>query len=179
MADGVFYVDHKMPFISADAASVSLGTTNKAIIPIANLPILGSNYFNYVGKALRIRVHGRYINGATPGLILYSLVFGSGADNVGTTLASVNTTGIVNIASRMWLLECVVRCRSMGSSGSLFTSGLLFLAGTGQFGFPDATPSAVTVDLTAANTVITFQANRSGSTAESMQVHDVLYEALN
>jgi hypothetical protein len=43
---------------------------------------------------------------------------------------------------------------------------------------PASVPAAVTVDLTA-NNVISPQFLRSGSTAETLQVHDVSYEALN
>ena len=43
---------------------------------------------------------------------------------------------------------------------------------------PASAPAQVTVDLTQ-NFVLSPQALRSGSTAESMQVHEFTYEALN
>ena len=55
MADGLYYVDSRQPFLSANVPQVTLGTTDKALIPVANMPVLGSNYFSMVGKAVRIR----------------------------------------------------------------------------------------------------------------------------
>jgi hypothetical protein len=67
MADGLFYVDSRTPFISADVAAVTLAATAKALIPVANIPVFGSNYFSLIGKAVRIRLFGRITTAATPG----------------------------------------------------------------------------------------------------------------
>ena len=88
MADGLFYVDSRAPFISADAAAVTLTTTAKALIPAANIPILGSNYFSYVGKAMRIKLFGRMTVTTAPGNLTMQLNYGTGADANGVVLAA-------------------------------------------------------------------------------------------
>jgi hypothetical protein len=185
MADGLFYVDSRPPFLSADVGSVTLAATSKAIIPVANIPILGANYFNFIGKAVRITLFGRLTTAATPGNGQWNIYWGSGADANGTVIGSSGALALTASQSNMsWRMEVIVRCRAMGVTGSLFVTGewranVAVLSGTLQPALiPASVPAAVTVDLTAAN-VISPQFLRSGSTAESMQCHDVSYEALN
>jgi hypothetical protein len=77
-----------------------------------------------------------------------------------------------------------VRCRAIGGAGvgSLFLTGQInFNTAVVAAGFgliPASVPAATTVDLTLAN-VLSPQFLRSGSTTETMQVHDFLFEALN
>lgn len=185
MADGLYYVDSRAPFISADVGSVTLAATAKAAIPLANIPVLGANYFNFIGKALRITMFGRITTAATPGNGSWDIYWGTGADANGTVIGSSAALALTASQSNLsWRLECIVRCRAMGATGSLFVTGE-WRANVGVLAtslqpalIPASTPAAVTVDLTASN-VVSPQFKRSGSTAESLQVHDVLYEALN
>jgi ABC-type transport system involved in cytochrome c biogenesis permease subunit len=183
--DGPFYVDTRAPHISADVASVTLAAANKAIIPAANIPVLGSNYFSYVGKALRIKLFGRLTTAATPGNGQWNIYWGTGADANGTVIGSSAALALTaNQANMSWFLEIVVRCRAMGVTGALLVTGewaanVAVLSSSLQPALiPASVPAPVTVDLTASN-IISPQFLRSGSTAETMQVHDVLYEALN
>jgi hypothetical protein len=183
--DGNFYVDSRSPFISADVAAVTLATTDKALVPIANLPILGSNYFGFVGKAVRIKMFGRITTAATPGNGTLDILWGTGADANGTVLASSATVALTASQTNLsWEAEFIVRCRALGASGSLIVMGRLLvnnavIANTLQpLLIPASAAAAVTVDLTAAN-VISPQFKRSGSTAETMQVHEINFEALN
>lgn len=183
--DGQFFVDSRLPFIAADVASVTLSTTDKALVPIANLPILGQNYFSYVGKAVRIKAFGRITTGATPGNGTFSLYLGSGADANGTILAASAAVALTASQTNLsWELELIARARALGATGSLLVTGrMLFnnavLANTLQpLLFPASAPAAVTVDLTAAS-VLSPQFKRSGSTAETMQVHEFSFESLN
>jgi hypothetical protein len=185
MADGLFYVDSRTPFISADAGAVTLATTNKALIPVANIPVLGSNYFSFIGKALRIRLFGRITTAVTPGNGQFNLYWGSGADATGTIIGSSAALALTASQTNLsFMIEVIARCRAMGATGSLFVTGFMafnnaVLANTLQPALiPASAPAAVTVDLTASN-VLSPQFLRSGSTAETMQVHDVSYEALN
>jgi hypothetical protein len=185
MADGLFYVDHRAPFISADVGQVTLAATNKAIIPVANIPVLGANYFAMVGKAVRLTMFGRLTTVLTPGNGQWNIYWGNGADANGTIIGSSAALALTASQTNVsWRLECIIRCRSMGATGSLFVTGE-WRANVGVLAtslqpalIPAATPAAVTVDLTAAN-VISPQFSRSGSTVETMQCHDVIYEALN
>lgn len=185
MADGLFFVDSRSPFISADVAAVTLSTSDLALVPVANLPILGSNYFAFIGKAVRIRMFGRITTAATPGNGTIDIYWGSGASATGTIIASSAAFALTPSQTNLtWEMEFFVRCRAMGSSGSLMTVGMFnsnvgVVASTLQpVMIPASAPTAVTVDLTAAN-VISPQFKRSGSTAETMQVHDFMFEAMN
>jgi hypothetical protein len=184
--DGPFWVDSRTPFINADIPAVTLLTTDLALVPPANLPALGANYFAYVGKCVRIRLFGRIITGVTPGNGTVDIYWGNGAAANGTVIgASAAFALTASMPSTSWRIEAYVRCRAMGATGSLLVTGFIELlnsatltaAGT-VFLIPASAPAAVTVDLTQ-NFVISPQFKRSGSTAESMQVHDVSFEALN
>jgi hypothetical protein len=181
--DGPFYVDSRAPHISADVGSVTLAATAKALVPLANLPVLGANYFNYVGKAVRMTLFGRITTAATPGNGTFSMYWGTGGDANGTLIqATAAMTLIANQTALPWRCELIVRCRALGATGSLFVTGQInFHTAVMAAGFallPATTPAPVTVDLTAAN-VLSPQFLRSGSTSESMQVHDLLFESLN
>lgn len=184
--DGQFYLDTRAPHISADVAAVTLATTDKALVPLANLPVLGSNYFGFLGKAVWIRMFGRMTTGATPGNGTFDLYWGSGADATGTIIGSSATFALTaSFTNSVWYLDLIIRCRAMGATGSLFVTGAFGIINSATattaasvFPVPSTAPAAVTVDLTAAN-VLSPQFKRSGSTAETMQVHDYNQVALN
>jgi hypothetical protein len=186
MADGLFYVDSRAPFIAGDVAAVTLASTAKALIPPANIPVIGGNYFNFIGKALRIRLFGRITTVLTPGNGQLSLYYGTGADANGVILAQSGAVALTASQTNMsWQAEVIVRCRTLGSSGTLFVTGefranVAVLATSLQpMLIPPTAPAASPAcDLTA-SLLLSPQFSRSGSTAETMQVHDVSYEALN
>jgi hypothetical protein len=185
MADGLFYVDTRAPHISADVGSVTLAATSKAIIPVANIPVLGSNYFSWVGKAIRLTMFGRITTAATPGNGQWNIYWGNGTDANGTIIGSSAALALTaSQANLSWRMECIIRCRALGATGALFVTGE-WRANVAVLGtslqpslIPASVPAAVTVDLTASN-VISPQFLRSGSTVETMQCHDVIYEAIN
>lgn len=178
MADGLFYLDLKEPAIAADVAAVTLSTTDKALYPVANFPFLGGQYFVRVGKKMKIRLFGRITTGATPGNLTFDIYYGSGADANGTILAS--SAALTLIASQTNLsfeVEVTIHARSLGATGTLFCDGhAIFNPAVIAANTPliPASAAAVSgsVDLTAAN-IISVQAKRSGSTAESITIHDM------
>jgi len=183
--DGNFYVDSRPPFLSADPAAVTLASTDKALIPVANIPVLGSNYFSYIGKALRIRLFGRITTAATPGNGTFDIYWGNGSDANGTIIGSSAAFALTASQTNLsWELELWVRARALGASGSLFVTGMAsfnvgVVASTLQpLMIPASAPAAVAVDLTAAS-IVSPQFKRSGSTVETMQVHDVSFESMN
>lgn len=186
MADGLFYNDMREPFIGADPTSVTLSTTDKALYPAANFPVLGGQYFARIGKALKIRLFGRITTGTTPGNLTFDLYYGSGADATGTIICSSAAVALTASQTNLsWMAEFDVHCRSLGATGTLFGTGFaLFnnavLANTLQPLLIPASAPAVSgsVDLTAAN-ILSVQAKRSGSTAEAMQVHNLQVIAMN
>jgi len=181
--DGPFYVDTRAPHWAADNASQTLSTTFLPIVAAANLPVLGQSYFSYVGKAVRMRLFGRMTTGATPGNGQFGLFWGNGTAANGTNLGSSPATALsINQTNTSWIAELVIRCRALGTSGSLMLTGWIkhneaTLAPLLQI--PGSAPVATTVDLTTTALLLSPQYLRSGSTAETMQVHDMVFEALN
>jgi hypothetical protein len=183
--DGQFYVDSRGPHISADVAAVTIGATNKAMVPLANLPVLGANYWSYVGKAVRIRMFGRMSAAATPGTQIFTFLWGNGTDNNGTAImSSPSVTMTANATNLSWMIEAIIRCRSMGAAGTLFGTGVLtfntgLISTTQPVLIPTSAPApSASLDLTAAN-VISPQVSAVTSTTNTVQVHDFLFEALN
>lgn len=184
--DGAFYNDLREPFIGVDIAAVTLATTAKALYPASNFPILGGQYFARIGKKLRIRAFGRITTGATPGNGSFNVYYGSGADATGVLLMTGTALALTASQTNLsWQAEIFVHCRSIGSAGTLFCTGSAkfnnaVLASTLQPVMLPASAPAVSgaCDLTTAN-IISLQFLRSGSTAETMQVHDLEVTAMN
>jgi hypothetical protein len=165
MADGLFYLDQREPFIAADVAAVTLASTFKALYPAANFPILGGQYFARPGRRLKIRAFGRITTGATPGNFQFGVYYGTGGDANGVQLAASTaqalTAGQTNLS---WEAEVNVHCRSTGATGTLFATGrILFAEGVcaPHILLPGSAPVVSgSCDLTAAN-ILSVQANRS------------------
>jgi hypothetical protein len=185
-ADGLFYNDLREPFIYGDITAVTLAATAKALYPAANFPVLGGQYFSRIGKALRIRLFGRMTTGATPGNGSFNVYYGTGADANGTAIMTGTPVALVaNGTNLSWMVEVDVHARTLGAAGTLFCTGFaqfnvgLLLSTNAPMLLPASAPAASgAVDLTAAN-IISVQFLRSGSTAETMQVHNMQVIALN
>lgn len=183
--DGPFYVDSRAPHIAADVAAVTLSTTMLPLMPNSNLPVLGASYFGFIGKAVRLRMWGRMTTGATPGNMQAALYWGNNTAANGTVVVQSAATALVASGTNLtWELEFIVRCRAIGSSGALIGHGMfnanigLVAAANQPIMLPASAPASVTVDLTQAN-FLSPQFLRSGSTAETIQVHESVFEAIN
>lgn len=184
--DGPFFNDLREPFIGTDIASVTLSTTDKALYPASNFPVLGGQYFARIGKKMRIRLFGRMTTAATPGNLTIDVYYGTGGDANGVLLASSAAVALTASQTNLsWQCDVYVHCRSIGATGTLFVTGafvanVAVLASTLQPMMIPASAAAVSgaCDLTAA-LIISVQAKRSGSTAETMLVHDMEVTALN
>ena len=163
-----------------------MAATNKALYPVSNFPVLGGQYFSRPGKKLHIVAYGRMTTGATPGNLTLGVLYGTGADANGVVLASSAAVALVaNQTNITWNLDVMVHCRTTGSAGTLFAIGQFIcnpalIASTAQpLMIPASAPAVSSAcDLTAA-LVVSLQALRSGSTAETMQVHDLKVVAVN
>jgi hypothetical protein len=183
---GPYYVDSLPPWLVTDVGAVTLAATNKALYPAAAHPNLGGNFFGFPGAGLRIRMFGRMTTGATPGNGQFAVYWGNGGDANGTILASSAALALViNGSNLSWCAEFDIVCRSVGATGTLFVTGWtefnvgLLASTNAPMLVPGATPVVSgAVDLSA-NNVISVQFNRSGSTAESMQIHDLWFHPLN
>jgi len=182
--DGQFFCDLRAPFIIADVPAVTLAATNKALYPIANLPAMGKDYW-WAGKKVKIRAFGRITTGATPGNLTLALLYGTGADANGVSLAaSAAQTLVASQTNISWESELTIHCRTPGATGGLFVTGKATfesaVIAARVFLIPASAPVVSgAVDLTVAGNVLSLQALRSGSTAETMQVHDFEVIALN
>lgn len=184
--DGPFFNDLREPFIGTDIAAVTLAATAKALYPASNFPNLGGQYFARIGKKLRIRLFGRMTTGATPGNGSFNILYGTGADANGVALVTGTPVALVaNGTNLSWEMECFVHCRSTGNTGTLFCTGSakfnvgLLLSTVAPMLLPASAPAvSAACDLTAA-LIVSVQFLRSGSTAETMQVHDMEVTSLN
>jgi hypothetical protein len=182
--DGPFWNDLRAPFISSDIAAVTLLTTDLPLYGQSNFPVLGGNYFGFPGKKIHIRLFGRITTVVTPGNGTFDIYYGTGAAANGVLLASsAALTLIANQTNLSWRMDIFVHCRSIGNAGTLFCNGkvefnpAVMAAGIGLI--PASAPVVSgACDLTAA-LIISVQFKRSGSTAETMQVHDMEVTALN
>lgn len=184
--DGGFYWDTRGPFIFADIGAVTLAATAKALYPVANHPILGGQYWLFPGKKLRYRLFGRMTTVLTPGNGSFNILYGTGADANGVALMTGAPVALsASQTSLSWCVEVLIHARSLGATGTLFCDGeahfnVALIASTLQPIMLPASVPAVSgaVDLTAA-LIPSIQYLRSGSTAETMQVHDMEVAALN
>lgn len=184
MADSLFYNDLREPFIATDIAAVTLLSTNKALYGASDFPVLGGNYFARPGKAMRLRGWGKITTGITPGNLTFALLYGSGADATGVSLQTTAAATLVASQTNLSFdFEIGVRCVTKGNAGTLeawmkfYFNTAVIAAGTIQ-GPASALVASGACDLTAAN-IISLQAARSGSTAETMTIQDLQVIAMN
>jgi len=186
MADGLFYNDLREPFMVTDVTSVTLASTMKALYPVGAFPVLGGQYFARPGKAMRIRAFGRITTSTTPGNGQFTLFYGSGADNTGVAVVSSAAFALsASHTNLSWMCELDVTCRTTGPTGTLFGTGYAMFnnavvaTSLQPLMLPASAPAASgSVDLTAAN-ILSLQFSRSGSTGETMQVHQLQVIALS
>lgn len=182
--DGQFYNDLRAPFLTISPGAVTLATTNKALHTVSHVPAMGKDYW-WAGKTVRVRAFGQITTAATPGNLTMAMLYGTGADANGVSLAT--TAALTLIASQTniaWWVDFYIRCISSGSAGTLFATGKAefgaAVIAAGQALIPASAPAVSgACDLTVAGNVLSLQAARSGSTAETMQVVDLQVFALN
>lgn len=181
MADG--YVQKLKPHGIVSPASVTLAATNKALWTVANIPAMGKDFWT-PGKEIEIDVKGHITTAVTPGNLTLALFYGTGADANGVSLAaSAAQTLIASQTTLSWRARANIRCISVGAVGTLFCDAEFFFSAAViavmNFFAPVIPVVSGACDLTVANNIITLQALRSGSTAETMQVHRITVKELN
>ena len=173
------------PPVTADEAAVTLAATYSALIPAARYN-LGTQFFNKIGRRLRIRAFGKITTAVTPGNGQMGILFGTGAPNTGVnvvqTVAFALTASQTNLS---WEAEFYIHARTLGATGTLFGTGrVLFnnavVATTLQplFAPPSAAVVSAAVDLTGVS-IPSLQFLRSGSTVETMAVQDYDISPMN
>lgn len=180
--DGQYYHDTRLPLIAANPASVTLAATAKALHTVASVPAMGKDYWS-VGKKVRVEVYGQMTSAVTPGNFTIQLMYGTGADANGTILAATAATAWTASQTNMTFYAVWdVYCTAIGTSGALFAKGRFKVneaAIAAELMMPATAPATVTVDLTVASNVLSVQALRSGSTAETVQLVDIIVSSLS
>jgi hypothetical protein len=185
MADGLFYLDLREPHLVTDIAAVTMTTTAKALYPAAAFPVLGGQYFNRPGKAIKISLWMKVVVAGTPGNFSFNLHWGTGADANGTLICTAGTpVALTASVTKCIYAEFTIRCLTTGTAGTLQGTGwavadpALIAATLNPILIPTAGAAAsASLDLTAAN-IVSVQALQSG-TAGTIQVQSLLVEALN
>lgn len=174
------------PAVMADETAVTLASTNKALIPAVRYNGLGTQFFNKIGRKLRIRAFGKITTGATPGNLTVALLWGTGADANGTSIVASAAVALIASQSNIsWEFEAYVHARSLGATGTLFGTGRFcagpaVIATTASPMFLPASAAVVSGSLDLTGVLIpSLQALRSGSTAESMTVQDFDISPMN
>jgi hypothetical protein len=183
MSDGLFYLDTREPNLTADITAVTLASTYKALYPVSNFPVLGGHYFARPGKGMNIKLFGRITTAVTPGNFQIAVFYGTGADANGVKVVETTATALTASQTNLsWEAEFDIICRSIGSAGTLFGTGRCLIAEgalAAHLLAPGTAPAvSAACDLTA-SLILSVQALRSGSTAETMQVHMLRITSLN
>lgn len=180
--DGPFYRDLRMPHIVVDEAAITLASTQKALW-VPSRTILPSNYW-WVGKLVKITAFGKMTTAATPGNLTAAIAYGAG-DAPTPIVTGVARALVASQTNITWWMQGYIECRSIGATGTLrmwgkFEADLAVqLSTAGPTLIPGSAPADTTVDTTVGTNAITFQAARSGSTAETMTTTNLYFEALN
>lgn len=174
------------PLASADEATITLAGTYKAILPAARYANLGTQYFNKIGRKLRIRAFGKITTGATPGNGQMGILWGTGADANGVTVMQSAAFALTaSQANLSWEAELYIRANSLGATGTLFGTGKLFVnnavvATSIQPILLPASAAAASASVDLTGTLLpSLQFLRSGSTAETITVQDYEIDPLS
>lgn len=188
------YHETRNPFKqTADYAAVTLLTTSLSIIPISTVLIgspfqMPAGYWD-IGKKVRFRMWLKCTTAATPGNFTFEIRYQTGAptDAGGTILATSAAQAFTASKTNFDLeLDFSVESRAtIGTASALFAKGKVLADGTGALitspgnplFIPASVAAAVNVDTTLAST-IHVDVKRSGSTAETIAVHDFQIDAL-
>jgi len=181
-------------FNQGDGSALTNSTTPTSLLPAAAKYKLWANYFESLGKAIRVTAHGRISTVVTtPGTLTLQLrltdsaatvvsVFDSGAMTLNTT-AQTNTP---------WILQATCIARSVGSAGTLFGYGTFTshaVIGSSAIGTAgaqtqmlpyNAAPAVGTAfDMTLENRVDLFATWSVANASNSITLHNFLLESLN
>lgn len=174
-----------------DGAALTASTTATSLLPGQSKPTLPAQFFDRVGKMIKVTARGRISNiVTTPGTITLDIRLGSVI--VATSQAlQLNAVAKTNVT---FSLEWLLTARAVGASTTanlmhtaVFTSEAVVGAGTGAAGstgngvllIPASAPAVGTgFDSTAAQVLDLF-GTFSLNNANSIQVHQFLVEDLN
>lgn len=184
-------------FASASFTAVSPITTSISIIPVLRVPATSlafpAGYWLKPGRRWWVRMFGQMTTVATPGNVTMEIRHQTGTptDAGGTILAtSALVAAAANKTNITWYLDFIIESRGdattfVPTATPLFAIGrfapepssVVLPAANNPLYMPATAPAAVNVDATLAGT-IHVDMKRSGSTAETIQVHDLSVNAM-
>lgn len=167
--------------MTSAAATVTLATTDKMLVPAYFTNGWSAGFGGKPGKTLLLTYQGTITTVLTPGNIGVELYWG-GADAGGTLLAS--SAALALVASQTTIpfrIEAYIDNRGpAGTACSMYAYaickfGIAVIASPNDhFLVPASAPAAVNVDVTLASVGFNAQIKRSGSTAETVTIQSVL-----
>lgn len=183
-----------LAWATASGTAIASSTTETILFPNVTIP---ANFLQD-GRVLRLRAFGGYGTTATP-TIIFTLRWGGVSGTVMAKSSTVTlTSGVGGGASMtaLWDLEILIQIRSNGSSGTAMSNGVARMftstaatAGTvtnygmaipivsGSTG--GTTPAVATLDLTADTALSLTALWGTNNSANSIQGHNYVIEALN
>lgn len=183
-ADGLFYVDKRMPDIVADQGAMTPTTTFKNIWAngATSPTILPANYWR-VGKTVRLTAHLKLTTG-TAGNSQFGMAYGA-ADAPACHCDTRTSAKIASVGPFDVFMIGFATCRSIGTSGTLSLWGMVFasldvfLSTVQPMPFPNNGSTVVsTIDTTVGTNSLFFQYLTSAGT-DSIVATDILMEAMN
>jgi hypothetical protein len=174
-----------------DGSALASSTTRTSLLPGAAKLTLPPNFFDVIGKKIRVKASGRISTVVTtPGTLTLDIAFGSVV--VATTQAfALNVTAQTN---QTWDLEWDLTCRAIGSStaanmmhtgkwisrASLNAPAVGTTTGIGTVLIPETAPAVGTgFDSTASQVVDLFGTWSVSNAANSILVHQYELISLN
>lgn len=184
MADGIYYVDRRLPFGVADYGNMTPTTTMKNIWAngASSPTILPANYWT-VGKTVRLTAFLRLSTG-TAGNSQFGMAYGA-ADAPAAVCATATRAKIASVGPFGVFMQGYATCRSTGTSGTLSMWGFVlpdlgaFLSTTDLWIFPsNGTTVVSTIDTTVGTNSLFFEYLTSAGT-DTIAATDIIMEAMN
>jgi len=186
-ADGIYYRDLRTPFVIADLAATTLGTTQKCLWPVGvpSVTVLPANYWT-VGKTVKLTAFLKWTAVASTNAITFGMQFGAADANacnvISDARATVSSTTVFSVFA-----EGYATCRSTGTAGTLsmfgrvsYPVGLVAAATGPDTNFPIAGVTVVsTTDTSLGTGALSFQALRATSGTDTVLATNIYMEALN
>lgn len=191
MADGYpYYLETRPPFKqTADYPQVTLATTSKSILPLNGTGFMTPAGYWDLGKEIRFTLFGKFTTVLTPGNITIEIRYQNAqplTDAGGTILATSPAVALTASKTNIsWRILGRVHSRgAIGTATPLFAwaefvpdqASLLIPAANNPMMIPQSAAAAVNVDSQAAGG-LSVQIKRSGSTVETVTVHDLSVES--
>lgn len=182
-ADTNNFRDTRVDPITTDEGNVTLATTQKALWPYART-LLPANYFNRIGKTVKLTAWGKTTTDGTAGNYVAGVGYGSSdaPTALGAGAAVAGTTSQSNIS---WRFEAYATCRLIGATGTLMAFGqwmpaVAVLASTLQpYIIPSSAAVATTVDTTVGTNSLVCTLQRSSTGVWTIATQALIFEALN